>query len=87
MGISPYRRALAIRVRWPLFVREPDWRGIPPLCHGYLIPALALTWRRLHDSDRSGAWFFIILVPLIGAIVLLIFTLLRAHPSDARFDE
>jgi uncharacterized membrane protein YhaH (DUF805 family) len=52
-----------------------------------VIPALALSWRRLHDSDRSGAWFFIIFVPLIGAIVLLIFTLLPAHPAGARFDE
>lgn len=54
---------------------------------GILIPALALTWRRLHDVDRSGAWFFIALVPLIGAIVLLIFTLLSARPAGARFDE
>lgn len=52
-----------------------------------VIPALALTWRRLHDSDRSGAWFFIFLVPLVGAIVLLVFTVLRERPSGARFDE
>ena len=51
-----------------------------------LIPALALTWRRLHDVDRSGAWFFITLVPIIGAIVLLVFTLLSARPAGARFD-
>jgi len=54
---------------------------------GTVIPALALTWRRLHDSDRSGAWFFIVFIPLIGAVVLLIFTLLRPRPSGARFDE
>ncbi|KAA0960699.1 DUF805 domain-containing protein [Microbacterium sp. ANT_H45B] len=54
---------------------------------GILIPALALTWRRLHDIDRSGAWFFIVLVPLIGAIVLLVFTLLSARPAGSRFDE
>ncbi|APH46002.1 hypothetical protein BMW26_14335 [Microbacterium sp. 1.5R] len=54
---------------------------------GILIPALALTWRRLHDIDRSGAWFFIAFVPLLGAIVLLVFTLLSARPAGARFDE
>lgn len=54
---------------------------------GTIIPALALTWRRLHDVDRSGAWFFIIFVPLVGAIVLFVFTLLGARPAGARFDE
>lgn len=38
-----------------------------------LIPALALTVRRLHDIGRSGFWFFIIFVPLIGGLVLLVF--------------
>lgn len=52
-----------------------------------LIPALALTWRRLHDTDRSGAWFFIVFVPIIGAIVLFIFTVLSARPAGARFDR
>lgn len=52
-----------------------------------LIPALTLTWRRLHDTDRSGAWFFIVFVPIVGAIALLVFTLLNARPAGARFDE
>ena len=37
-----------------------------------LIPTLALCWRRLHDIGRSGGWYFIALVPLVGAILLLI---------------
>ncbi|WP_324780207.1 DUF805 domain-containing protein [Thiobacillus sedimenti] len=41
-----------------------------------LIPNLSMTVRRLHDIGRSGWWFFILLVPLIGAIVLLVFMLL-----------
>jgi uncharacterized membrane protein YhaH (DUF805 family) len=36
------------------------------------IPTLAVTWRRLHDTDRSGAWFFIQLVPVIGTIWLFV---------------
>lgn len=52
-----------------------------------LLPGLALTWRRLHDVDRSGLWFFILLIPLIGLIVLLVFTIGRSRPEGARFDR
>ena len=38
-----------------------------------LIPGIAVGIRRLHDTDRSGWWLLIALVPLIGAIVLLVF--------------
>lgn len=38
-----------------------------------LIPSLAVTVRRLHDTNRSGWWILIGLIPLIGAIVLIIF--------------
>jgi uncharacterized membrane protein YhaH (DUF805 family) len=37
------------------------------------IPSLALFVRRLHDTNRTGWWFFLIIIPIIGAIVLLIF--------------
>jgi uncharacterized membrane protein YhaH (DUF805 family) len=38
-----------------------------------LLPSLAVAVRRLHDTDRSGWWILIGLIPLIGAIVLLVF--------------
>ena len=38
-----------------------------------LIPGLAVAVRRLHDTSRSGWWLLISFVPLIGAIVLLVF--------------
>jgi uncharacterized membrane protein YhaH (DUF805 family) len=38
-----------------------------------LIPSLAVGVRRLHDTDRSGWWLLIALIPLIGAIVLIVF--------------
>lgn len=38
-----------------------------------LIPGIAVSVRRLHDTDRSGWWLLIAFVPLIGAIVLLVF--------------
>ncbi|MGF1741445.1 DUF805 domain-containing protein [Vibrio profundum] len=37
------------------------------------LPMLAVTIRRLHDSNRTGWWFFIMLVPIIGPLVLLYF--------------
>ena len=36
-----------------------------------LIPSIAVTVRRLHDTNRSGWWALLALVPLIGIIVLL----------------
>ena len=38
-----------------------------------LIPSIAVGIRRLHDTDRSGWWLLIALVPIIGAIVLIFF--------------
>ena len=37
------------------------------------VPALAVAIRRLHDTDRSGMWYLIALVPVIGPIALLVF--------------
>jgi uncharacterized membrane protein YhaH (DUF805 family) len=39
---------------------------------GTLLPHLAVTVRRLHDVDRSGWWYLLGLVPLLGAIVLFV---------------
>ncbi len=38
-----------------------------------LVPTLAVTVRRLHDTGRSGWWYFIALVPAVGPIILLVF--------------
>ncbi len=50
-----------------------------------LIPYLAVVFRRLHDTDRSGLWILIAFIPLIGAIVLLVFLILRGTEGDNRF--
>ena len=36
------------------------------------IPGLAVCVRRLHDVGRSGWYFFLILIPLVGAIILIV---------------
>lgn len=40
-----------------------------------LLPSLAVTVRRLHDTNRSGWWFLIAIIPILGAIALLVFTI------------
>ena len=40
---------------------------------GLFLPALAVTIRRLHDTSRSGWWFLLSILPLIGSIILLVF--------------
>lgn len=37
-----------------------------------LIPGLAVCVRRLHDIGKSGWWLFLVLVPLVGSIILLV---------------
>ena len=37
-----------------------------------MLPHLAVMVRRLHDTGRSGWWYWIALIPLIGAILLLV---------------
>jgi uncharacterized membrane protein YhaH (DUF805 family) len=50
-----------------------------------LVPALALCVRRLHDTDRSGYWIFLVLVPLVGPIVLLVFTLQDSQSGENQY--
>jgi len=49
------------------------------------LPGLAVTVRRLHDTNRSGWWIFISLIPLIGAIVLLVFMVTDSNEGDNNF--
>ena len=40
---------------------------------GLFLPNLAVAVRRLHDTGRSGWWYLIALVPIVGIFVLLYF--------------
>lgn len=50
-----------------------------------LLPSLAAGARRLHDTDRSGWWLLIALVPLVGFLVLLYFFVQPSMPGSNRF--
>jgi uncharacterized membrane protein YhaH (DUF805 family) len=48
-------------------------------------PTLAVSVRRLHDTDRSGWWQLIVLIPIIGPLVLLIFMVQDSQPVDNQY--
>ena len=48
------------------------------------IPGLAVFWRRMHDLDKSGAWFFIFLT-VIGVLVLLVWACIKGTSGANRF--
>lgn len=52
---------------------------------GVLIPYLAVSVRRLHDTGRTGWWLLIVLIPLIGPIVLLVFMVLDSEPGQNQY--
>ena len=50
-----------------------------------IVPGLAVAVRRMHDSDRSGWWLLVGLVPVIGWVVVLVFYCLPGTPGSNRF--
>lgn len=49
------------------------------------LPSLAVLFRRLHDTDHSAWWIFIGLIPIIGAIVLLVFLVKDSTPGNNQY--
>jgi uncharacterized membrane protein YhaH (DUF805 family) len=52
-----------------------------------LVPSLAVAARRLHDTDRSGWWQLIVLLPIIGLIVLIVFLVQEGSAEANQFGE
>ena len=52
-----------------------------------LLPSICVAIRRLHDTGRGGGWCFIALIPLVGAIWLLVLMLLPGEPETNRFGD
>lgn len=50
----------------------------------FVLPSIAATIRRLHDTDRSGWWLLLGFVPFVS-LVLLVFLLLPGTPGGNRF--
>ncbi|MDB5277610.1 MAG: hypothetical protein JWR61_2565 [Ferruginibacter sp.] len=54
---------------------------------GTLVPGLAVAVRRLHDLNKSGWYYFIALIPLIGAIILLVWFFTDGNRSANNYGE
>ena len=50
-----------------------------------LLPSLAVTWRRLHDTGQSGLCILIGLIPLVGEIILIVWCATDSQPGDNRY--
>ena len=47
-----------------------------------IVPVLAVSWRRLHDTGRAGGWWFI---NLVGSIIFIIWCVQPSEPQPNRF--
>ena len=47
-------------------------RGVLQNLYGLavLVPTIAVSVRRLHDTGRSGKWFLLALIPIVGLILI-----------------
>jgi uncharacterized membrane protein YhaH (DUF805 family) len=50
-----------------------------------VLPSISVIVRRLHDCDRSGWWFWLYLIPIVGAIWLLVWFCMRGTQGDNRY--
>ncbi len=52
-----------------------------------VIPGLAVNWRRMHDIDKSGFYFFLIFIPFVGGMIKAILAGIEGTTGDNRFGE
>lgn len=50
-----------------------------------IIPSLAMSVRRLHDTGRSGWCLLLSLIPLVGGIIVFVFMVLDSQPGPNRY--
>ena len=51
------------------------------------MPNLAVSWRRMHDIGKAGAWSFIVLIPIVGVILFLIWTCRNSESGSNEYGE
>jgi uncharacterized membrane protein YhaH (DUF805 family) len=50
-----------------------------------LLPVIAVSVRRLHDTNRSAWWYFIVYIPVAGIILFLFFMAQDSQPGENRY--
>jgi uncharacterized membrane protein YhaH (DUF805 family) len=63
---------------------KASWLAWIPLL-AYIIPLLAAAVRRFHDTGRSGWWYFIWLVPLVGPIIAIVFLASQGNAGSNQY--
>lgn len=51
----------------------------------FLWPSICILVRRLHDVGKNGKWALLILVPLVGPLILLVFTLKKSQEGSNEY--
>lgn len=51
------------------------------------LPSIAVAVRRLHDTGRSGWWYWIVLIPLVGGIIQTILLLLGSEANENKYGK
>lgn len=65
------------------FLKDIVLIGLQPIiAFLFLIPGLAVQVRRLHDTNRSAWFLFIILIPVVGVIINLVFMCQKGTPGE-----
>lgn len=52
-----------------------------------LVPNLSVSVRRLHNIGKSGWYMFLSLIPLIGGLILLVWSLMDSEPGENQYGE
>jgi uncharacterized membrane protein YhaH (DUF805 family) len=50
-----------------------------------IIPGLAVGARRLHDTNKSGWWLLLVLIPIIGWIILIVWTVIDSDAGTNKY--
>jgi uncharacterized membrane protein YhaH (DUF805 family) len=88
MGLGFIEGALGLYIIAPEMTELGQSTGVgllSPIANlALFIPSLAMIWRRLHDIDKSGAWFFIFFT-CVGIIVLFVWYVTKGTAGPNRF--
>ena len=49
------------------------------------MPSLAVTARRLHDTNRSAWWILVNIIPYVGGLVLVVLCVLSGTSGPNRY--
>lgn len=51
----------------------------------FLLPSLGLCVHRLHDIGKSGWWWLLVFIPIVGAIILIVWFCKDSQPADNQY--